>query len=412
MKLTFEELEKLSKKYGDAMYLFDAETMRRNYDELLGAFRSIYPRTVLAYSYKTNYLPRLCRFVDLQGGFAEVVSMLEYELARRLGVDPQRIIFNGPLKREPELRRALCEGAVVNLDGPCELEIIEGLARRHPEQTLRVGLRCAFDIGSTPSTRFGFDVEGEDFFAAVRSLRSLSNVAFEGLHCHFLPEDRSPKAYRRIALRMLALSTTVFEGHGPRFIDVGGGFCSPMPTELAEQFPFPIPDFSQYADAIATPFRESFSSEEGPELVIEPGMAVVADAMRFVCRVVDVKTSLGRTSVLLSGSVYNVKPNKSRRNLPVHVATCQVEGRSAIQGPVDLVGYTCMEDDVLFRGYQGTVAVGDFVVFENVGAYTFVLKPPFIMPSPPLLACDPEMQTVEVVRREETFDDLFATYLI
>ena len=138
---------------------------------------------------------------------------------------------------------------------------------------------------------------------------------------------------------------------------------------------------------------------------------MVADTFQFVSKVIDVKSNFGYSTALLTGSVYNVRPTKSSRNLPVSL----IRGRGArrhVRGPLDFVGYTCMEDDILHRGFQGTVSVGDFVVFDNVGAYTFVLKPPFILPSPPVLAAVNEGSEIVQVRRQETFDDVFATYNI
>jgi diaminopimelate decarboxylase len=63
----------------------------------------------------------------------------------------------------------------------------------------------------------------------------------------------------------------------------------------------------------------------------------------------------------------------------------------------------------LYRGYEGAVRPGDFVVFENVGAYTVVMKPPFIRPAPAILVCDGG-DSFAVARRAERFDDLFGAF--
>jgi len=71
-----------------------------------------------------------------------------------------------------------------------------------------------------------------------------------------------------------------------------------------------------------------------------------------------------------------------------------------------------MEDDCLYRNYSGPLAVNDYIVFHNVGAYTIVLKPPFIVPAPPILAESAAVPgKFETVRRQESFDDVFATYV-
>jgi diaminopimelate decarboxylase len=87
-------------------------------------------------------------------------------------------------------------------------------------------------------------------------------------------------------------------------------------------------------------------------------------------------------------------------------------GRRALPGPIDVTGYTCMEIDVLQRGFPGELAVGDFLVFGNVGAYTSVFKPPFIRPAPAMLATTGRGDAFSVARRGETLDDVLATYAL
>ena len=181
---------------------------------------------------------------------------------------------------------------------------------------------------------------------------------------------------------------------------------------MRSQFSCDVPSFREYADAIAPGFAEAYPSG-GPELIIEPGISVTADVMRFVARVVEIKSVRSRRLAVVTGSVYNVKPTKSGVNLPMTVVAGADEGSGDMTtAPLDIVGYTCMEDDCLFAGWDGRLSIGDHVVFDNVGAYTIVLKPPFIFPCPPILALEPGSSDYRVVKRAETSSDVFATYSI
>ena len=51
-------------------------------------------------------------------------------------------------------------------------------------------------------------------------------------------------------------------------------------------------------------------------------------------------------------------------------------------------------------------------MFDNMGAYTVVLKPPFIRPNPPIVGYDSIENKYELVRRRETSQDVFSTYVI
>ena len=92
MNLDYEQINTISKQYGDSFYILDSEKFKANYQELLDSFRSIYENTSIGYSYKTNYLPKLCSIVNQQNGYAEVVSQMELELALKIGVKPSKII--------------------------------------------------------------------------------------------------------------------------------------------------------------------------------------------------------------------------------------------------------------------------------------------------------------------------------
>lgn len=409
MALSWETLRDLERRYGEAFFVLDLPAFRKNYNEFLDAFRAIYPRSRIAYSYKTNYIPRLCREVDRMGGYAEVVSGMEYDLALRVGVDPTRIIFNGPYKREDDLERSLLAGSIVNLDADYEVAALEDIARRHPGARLTVGLRCNFALDDTRSSRFGFDVEDDGLAKVFGRLERIDNCVVAGLHCHFSTGQRSIGSYAQRTRRLLDLSARCFRHAAPRFIDIGGGYFSKMSPALRSQFPCPVPSYQEYASAVASEVAAAFP-DAGPELILEPGAAITTDVMRFVAKVIARKRIRTREIALVAGSIHNVKPTLHEKQLPMLVVRAS-GGRleHADEGPVDIVGYTCMEHDCLYRDCKEAVRAGDFVVFESVGAYTVVMKPPFIQPAPAILV-DEGGDSFAVAKRPERCDDLFAAY--
>ena len=72
---TMEKLKELDKKFGSSIYLFKEEDFVNNYKEFKSCFDKYYSKYVLAYSYKTNYTPAICKIVKELGGYAEVVKM-------------------------------------------------------------------------------------------------------------------------------------------------------------------------------------------------------------------------------------------------------------------------------------------------------------------------------------------------
>jgi diaminopimelate decarboxylase len=412
MKLSWQILQRLEKEYGDSFYILDINKFEKNYQEFLTSFREIYSNSNIGYSYKTNYTPKICQCVNSMGGYAEVVSEMEYDLAIRIGVPPSKIIFNGPLKLKEDIENAILAGSIVNLDSLPEVSIVKTLAQRLPEHKIAVGVRCNFDVGASRVSRFGFDVEGGELEYVFKTLEHLNNCSVEGLHCHFSTPKRSVESYALRASKMLKLSNFYFKERQPKFIDLGGGFFGKMSEDLRKQFDCPIPSYQEYAQAITPQFKNQFSQDLGPELILEPGVAIVGDVMKFVTKIVGVKTVRSRQLALVTGSIQNVKPTLNDKNLSVKVYRDNGSlNREKLIG-VDMVGYTCMEHDYLYKGYQGEIAVGDYVVFDNVGAYTTVFKPPFIRSSPPIISYDSILDEYELSKRRESFQDIFSTYVI
>lgn len=403
MNLNYECLNKLCEKYGNAFYLLDSEQFVKNYNELKSAFSEIYPQFNIAYSYKTNYTPKFCKIIDSLGGFAEVVSDMELEIALKIGVSPKHIIWNGPYKNPVKFRELLLAGGTVNLDSWYDLSVIKEIVKSETKAPLNVGIRCNADIGDGVLSRFGFDVCSDEFKNAIEFLKSTPNINLVNIQCHFA--CRRLDTWRPRAEMMLDLLDKF--DIAPERIDIGGGLYGKMSDDLKAQFDAYIPEYREYAESAATLFAERFAdSAYKPLLLIEPGTALVGDCMKFVSRVTDIKSVRGHAIATLLGSMYNINPTLNKKNPPISV----YHGENPTQNysDIDLAGYTCIESDYLYRGFNGDLAVGDLVVFDNVGSYSVVLKPPFILPNFPILDICGDKTVVE--KRGEVFEDLFHTF--
>lgn len=399
MNINNATIKTLRCEFGDAFYLLDSEQFRKNFLELKDTFQSIYPNFNIAYSYKTNYTPKFCKIVNELGGYAEVVSEMEAELAIRCGVEPTRIIWNGPIKNLDKLKEYIFMGVTVNIDSLSEAKYIEELADK-TDKELNVGIRCNYDVNDGVVSRFGFDVDGDDFNEVLDIVTKTANLHFVNFQCHFA--KRQVEYWPARAKGMLDLIDHL--GIIPERIDIGGGLFGKMEDSLKAQFNAEIPDYKAYAQAAATQFADYFKDRDyKPELVIEPGSAVVGDCMKFVGTVKTIKNVRGKYIASVLGSQKNI--SMSGVNPPMKVIHMS-EGRTYTD--MDLVGFTCIEGDVLYRNYTGELAVDDAVVISNCGSYSLVMKPPFILPNFPVL--DICGENIEVIKRAETFDDIFHTF--
>lgn len=398
-----ELLNELKERFGDAFYILESKQFRNNYFELKEAFQKIYPNFNIAYSYKTNYTPKLCRIVDELGGYAEVVSDMEMDIALRIGVKPSKIIWNGPYKNAKRVEELLVLGGTVNLDSAYEIDEVIKIAKAHPNHILNLGVRCNFDINDNVTSRFGFDIQSNDFKKALELFSKYNNLKLIGLQCHFA--TRRLETWKPRAVKMLDLLDKL--SLQPERIDLGGGLFGKMDESLKAQFDSYIPTYTEYAEAVATVFSERFyGCDKKPELIIEPGSALVGDCMKFVSKVINIKNVRGKYIATLLGSIYNINPTLNKKNPPIEIVPMGEPQKTYLD--LDYGGFTCIESDYLYRHYEGKLAVGDFVVFDNVGSYSVVLKPPFILPNFPII--DLSDNKVDVIKRGECFDDIFHTF--
>ena len=394
-------VEQLRAEYGEAFYLLDSAQFRKNFAELKSAFNEIYPNWNIAYSYKTNYTPKLCKIVNELGGYAEVVSEMELEIAKRVGCKMDRVIWNGPIKNVPIMEQFLLDGGTINIDCIEELEQVKDIHNRHQDKQINVGVRCNYDVNDGVVSRFGFDIDGAEFMEAVKFAATTENVKFINFQCHFA--KRQIAYWPARAKGMVDLIDRL--GIIPERIDIGGGLFGKMADSLKAQFSTEIPDYDAYAKAAAQVFADYFKDKDvKPELLIEPGSAVVGDCMKFIGTVKTIKNVRGKWIATVLGSQKNI--SMTGINPPMEVIS--MGGEQKEYKDLDFVGFTCIEGDVLYHNYTGKLAHQDAIVISNCGSYSLVMKPPFILPNFPVL--DISEGKTEVIKRAENFDDLFHTF--
>mgnify|MGYP000125202583 CR=1 FL=1 len=407
--MNWSEINALSEIHGDSFFVFDKDQFIDNFHRLNDAFNAKYSNTTIGYSYKTNYTPTICKLVNELGGFAEIVSEMEFDLAEMLGIAYEKIIYNGPYKSDKSLRKALLKGCIVNLDSQRDLNILLDLADTHSTTKFEVSIRCNFALDDELVSRFGMDINEDFFGSSIKMISDTPNVELTGLHCHF--PNRAVATYRTRINQMLDLIDEHFTVP-PKFINIGGGFFGDVPEELWDFFGgSPPPSFDDYAEVIGCALSNAFPNEEQrPVLFIEPGTALVANTFRFYTKIINTKTIRERNIATASGSIFNISPSARNINLPLTLISNSVEKRSTDK-IFDIGGFTCIEGDYLSKNVRADIRVGDFAEYQNVGSYSIVMKPPFILPSVPILMTEKNKDQFRVIKKKETTEYIFENFV-
>ena len=412
-KLSKEQVINCVNEYGSPLYIFHSEEFKNNFINLLKTMRNIYPKYSIAYSYKTNYTPKIISLVKELGGLAEVVSEMEYTLAKRIGYVSKDIIYNGPVKGDA-LFEHLINGGVANVDSLDELDTIIDFARRNPTINIKLAFRVNIDINQGFISRFGIDAYEEvsknaEIDRAFNIVKNEKNIKVVGLHCH-IGRSRSIEAWENRVRIMFKLIDRYFE-ETPEFVDLGSGMNSVMEPSLAQQFNGHIPTFEEYANVVAVAMKEKFGSlpyENQPILYTEPGTTLISGCMSFIGSVKSIKKVKNKNYVTFDCSGGNMGDICHLKNLPISIFNIGKDTK--IVENATFVGYTCLEHDHIYEGFSGELAVGDLVQFRNVGSYSNVFKPPFILPNCAMIQIDKDMNP-SLIKRAETIDDLFHTYV-
>lgn len=407
--MNYNILDQIQKEYGTPYYLMDAEQYRRNIYAFQQAFIQRYDKNILGYSFKTNYVLALCEVAKNAGCFAEVVSEMEYDLAKYLGFD--KIIFNGPIKKEDTLIRALKDGAIINIDSYYELEIILRYKELNPKEKVSIGLRLNINLVDKDGIskvqsglrvgRFGFS---RPMLENIIPMLQQKGIKIISLHGHSSSSDRAVANYRLIVNQMLDICECLHL-NDLEYFDVGGGFfgAAVKGLDISNR-----PKYLDYANCILdiclcnTWFRDI-----KPYIVIEPGVSVVANVFSYVAKIFQTKDIAGQKFITTDGSVFEVKPTLHNKNLPHKFYTKEL---CTTTYQANLVGSTCMEKDVILNNISvpSNIGYGDYIKIDGVGAYTIVLTPTFINYQSPILSI--KDREISVIRRRQTIDDVISLY--
>ncbi|MDP1848055.1 MAG: hypothetical protein Q8K79_09715 [Solirubrobacteraceae bacterium] len=385
-------------EHGSPLWLADVDRARERLAGFRAAWSAVWPDVEISYSYKTNRTTAFLRaFADDDAG-AEVVCAAEYALARDIvGVDGARITVNGPAKPDALLARSAADGALVIADSAAELErlALAGVSR--------VGLRVGLPGPEGHPSRFG--IAPAAVVAAGRRARDLG-LTLEVLSVHLVSTDftaalgdersgtlaanvrvgwaKPPAVHAQAATILARLAAEL----GVPTIDLGGG----LPA---------APAVAEHAAAVGEVLlREGF----GGRVLLEPGRALVADAVDLALTVVAVKTLADGTVCAVVDGGTDLLPG-ALWAWPQLEALAPRGRAGTVSSPTLVAGPLCLNIDVVAPAAPlGELAVGDVLIARAVGAYQQVQSTQFGDLRPGVVARDGG--TWRIARRREELSDL------
>ncbi len=395
----------LVETFGSPLFVYSEGFIRKKYRQMHTAFSTRYPNVAFGWSYKTNYLNAICALMHQQGSLAEVVSDMEYEKARALGMPGEKIIFNGPHKPAAALEKAVREGAMIHADHLDELYDLERVAQG-AGQPVPLGIRLNLDAGIYPQwSRFGFNLESGQALEAVRRIKNGGKLRLRGLHCHIGTFIMDASAYSRQVKKMVAFAYKVEKlfGFSIEYLDIGGGF--PSRNRLKGVYLTPeiaLPSVDEFAEAVTETLSKELRPGDFPKLIVEAGRAMVDEAGRLITTVVASKRLPDGTRAYIVDAGVNLlfTANWYKLNIEIDRESGGVNEQSIVYGPL------CMNIDVVDEGVQlPPLSRGTRLIVSPVGAYNQTQSMQFIEYRPAAVLIG-ESGMVDLIREAESLPDI------
>lgn len=336
------------------------------------------PRVKPFYAVKCNPDPQLLRLLACLGTGFDCASKTEIEQVLNMGVNPERIIYAQPCKTNSYLRYVSNQGVrQMTFDNADELRKI---AKLYPDAELF--LRIHTDDSSSLcrlSLKFG---------ASMDMTESLLQTAYElglkvvGVSFHVGSGASDPSAF----LKAVQDAYAVFQqgtayGFEMKTLDVGGGFCSDA-------------SFEEMAGVLRGALDEYFPVHSGINLIAEPGRFYASGAFTIATNIIARRTVENQPGsgageadnsymVYINDGVYgNFSSIMFDHQHPVaHIL--HADGKNyfntkaakpvATEGiEYSIWGPTCDGIDRISESirFDQTLDVGDWLYFEDMGAYT------------------------------------------
>eukprot|EP00708_Paratrimastix_pyriformis_P002621 GAFH01001372.1.p1 GENE.GAFH01001372.1~~GAFH01001372.1.p1 ORF type:complete len:371 (+),score=53.21 GAFH01001372.1:123-1115(+) len=301
---------------------------------------------------------------DLGAGF-DCASAGEIDLALSLGIQPSSIVFANTLKSPYHIKHAMDVG--VHLMASDSLEEMEKIARIYPGAGVLLRIVACDKEGKYQfSSKFGAD---EDIVEPIlRRCLSLP-ISIEGVSFHLGPGGCNYQTFSeavRHAIGIVKLARGM--GHTQaKILDVGGGMVdNDSINEVARGF----------ADVLAEPGCP-------PDLVCmsEPGRWFCSGCLTLAAPVIATRFRRGRHSIHIAEGAYGMFSNivwKKHEIDPAAVVPLGKETAPRLPEPADVWGPSCDSLDWVCKDIAlPRMAVGDWLVFPDMGHYSYVAATEF-----------------------------------
>ena len=355
-----EDLLRLVEQHGTPLFILDHNVIRENYR----MFKKNLPRVQCYYAVKANSTQQIVETLFKEGSSFDVASYNEfmqvYHYIKHFDKNDKKrfvwdkIIFSNTIKDRHTLSKIKQYKPLVTFDNSAEVKKL----KEHCD-TAGLVLRVKVpDTGSQVEMSTKFGAEPGDAAGLIQQAFD-AGLKVEGISFHVGSQCTNFDNYTAA----LSITSEIFndarkKGFGLNLVDIGGGF--PVPYDAQ------VPKFEELGSLLNSEFKRLFPNDI--EILAEPGRFMVATAAILVSEIIGKARRSGKIFYHMNDGVYQTFSGVVFDHWIPNFSAFK-KGENEICA---VVGPTCDSFDkiTLSAELPGNLEVGDFLLTENIGAYS------------------------------------------
>ncbi len=356
---TFQKMKAFADERETPFVVIDTKIISDSYDQLVSNF----PFAKIYYAVKANPATEITELLRDKGSNFDIASIYELDKVMATGVGPERISYGNTIKKAKDIRYFYDKGVrMYATDSEADLR---NIAKAAPGS--KVYVRILTEGSNTAdwplSRKFGCQT---DMALDLLILAKQLGLVPYGVSFHVGSQQRDIDVWDAAIAKVKVIFERLKEEDGIvlQMINMGGGFPANYIAKTN--------DLTTYADEIIRFLKDDFG-DDLPEIILEPGRSLIANAGVLVSEVVLVSrksrtaverwvfTDVGKFSGLIETMDESIK-------FPIWTEKKGEMEEVVIAGP------TCDSADIMYEHYKYglplNLASGDRLYWFSTGAYT------------------------------------------
>ena len=394
LSIPSEQLRALAGQYGTPLYVYHAETIRKQYQKMTDAFADLDVRTFYACKALTNI--HVLKYVKSLGCNIDCSSSNEVMLAIHAGFTADKILYTSNGVDFSEIEAVADTGAFINIDSLSNLEKFgKKFGGSYP-----VGVRLRPNIMAGGHLKIATGHDKSKFGIPVEKIEALKQIVqqyqlnIHTLHIHTGSDISDAKVFMQ-GLEFLFELLPQFPD--VKVLDLGGGFKVPYHPSEKET------NLVALAIALKEAMQQHASTKDRLlQLWFEPGKFLVSQCGYLISKVNVLKHQEDITIAGIdTGLNHLIRPMMYEAYH--HITNISHAGDAKHKYMV--TGNICETDTFAEEVILPELAEGDLLAIHNAGAYGFEMSSVYNSRFRPaeVLVND---GVATLIRKRDTFDDL------